>query len=283
MSFLDDFLSKLTDVFQKSKDSNIGKLFSIVALQFEDLSSTLNRMEEWRAIDLAEGKALDRIGEQIVGEFRGDSDDEEYRLKIQARIVSNFLAYSDIESMNETFSSYLRDAYVGVQECWSLNDGTPFDGEPAALMVTVNKSDTLYLNPFKFNYSQYIGTGGVRTNWKYIFENIEVYVSKYPEEARVVIKSVGVRGVPNNIEIVKAELDVIISSYLIVKYQFTYVSWKEARTLTWGSLRNYKWKDFMRSYPIDPLFKWADVEDKIFDEMENYTWASIDSKLTFKE
>jgi len=167
MIFLDNILSKLTDAYKKTKESKIGKLISIVSSQLDDIDSTLNRMEEWRDIDLAKGKALDRLGQEIVGEFRGLSTDEEYRLKIKTRIVTNFLSDGDIESINRLLQIYLNEYFISAQEGWSLK-GSPFDGEPAMLFITV-KGDG---NPYGIPFSDLnrVGIGGIGTQWQYLLE-----------------------------------------------------------------------------------------------------------------
>jgi len=167
MIFLDNILSKLTDAYKKTKESKIGRLISIGASPLDDIDSTLTRMEEWRDIDLAKGKALDRLGQEIVGEFRGSSTDEEYRLKIKTRIVTNFLSDGDIESINRLLQIYLNEHFISAQEGWSLK-GSPFDGEPAMLFITV-KGDG---NPYGIPFSDLnrVGIGGIGTQWQYLLE-----------------------------------------------------------------------------------------------------------------
>ncbi|WP_051291497.1 hypothetical protein [Fictibacillus gelatini] len=168
MSFLDDMLSKLTDVFLKMKESNIGKVFTIVADQLDDLQSTFDVMELWRDIDNAKGKVLDRIGEEILQEYRAGVSDEEYRLKLKTRIIVNYLADGDIETIIQLLQVYLGESLVSVQEGWTLKDG-PFAGEPAMLFITVRGHDGPDVG-IPFSELAKVMTGGVATQWKYILE-----------------------------------------------------------------------------------------------------------------
>ncbi|WP_419882800.1 hypothetical protein ACN6MY_03765 [Peribacillus sp. B-H-3] len=176
MIFLDTMLSKLTDVFQKAKDSNIGKTISLVATQMDDISSTLDRMDEWRDVDLAKGKQLDRIGEEIVGEYRSGASDIEYRLKIKTRIVANFLSRGDIETIIKLLQIYLDEHLINVQEAWSIKDG-PFSGEPATLIVTIKGKNEDYGIPF-LQLARVV-TGGVGIQWEYILETNLTVSSQY--------------------------------------------------------------------------------------------------------
>ena len=165
MTLLDTMLSKLTDAFTKNKESNIGKLFSIVATQFDDITNALDRMEEWRDIDLAQGKALDHIGEYIVGEYRSKDDDEYYRLRIKARIIANFLSNGDIASINQLFQLFFDKSFISVQEMWAIQDPI-IEKEPAAILITTKSHKYI---PFLTTLFQHVG--GVSVNWHVILES----------------------------------------------------------------------------------------------------------------
>ncbi len=60
-----DVLRRLTDVFSKNPNSNIGKLLTIMADQIRELTETQNRIRDWRDIDQAQGTTLDRIGQNV--------------------------------------------------------------------------------------------------------------------------------------------------------------------------------------------------------------------------
>lgn len=176
MSFITDMISKLTDVFKKNPDSNIGKIFSIVGAQMDDLQSTLDKMELWRDIDEAEGVVLDRIGLEILQEPRGGVSDEEYRLKLKTRIIVNYLSGGDIETLNQLLEVYLGDHLVSVETAANVKEG-PFAGEPATLLITIKGKDDPISIPFE--QLNKVITGGVGTHWEYINERLLSIASGY--------------------------------------------------------------------------------------------------------
>lgn len=88
MNTYQSFIRKLTDVFIKKEDSNVGKLVLILSEKIDQLTDVFTKVEQWRDINLAEGKTLDLIGENI-GQNRGQFSDELYRVLIKARIARN--------------------------------------------------------------------------------------------------------------------------------------------------------------------------------------------------
>lgn len=175
MNFLNDMLSKLTDVFNKSPGSNIGKLFAIVSDQMDDLQATADTMELWRDIDEAEGVILDRIGLEILQEPRGGVSDEEYRIKLKTRIIVNYLSDGNIESIIKLLEVYLGDHLISVQTAANVKDG-PFAGEPATLLITINGHD-VYGIPF--TELAKVLTGGVGTQWQYLLERLPALEGEY--------------------------------------------------------------------------------------------------------
>lgn len=167
MTFLTEFLSKLPDMFRKTPVSNLGKLFSIPLEQLEKLKATFIRMEEWRDIDHAEGAVLDRIGEEILQEYRGGATDAQYRLKLKTRIVVNYLSNGDIESIIQLLNIFLDNNLVSVQTAANVKDG-PFAGLPATLFVTIRGHNDDYGIPF--SELARVMVGGISTEWEYLLE-----------------------------------------------------------------------------------------------------------------
>lgn len=126
-----DLLRRLTDVYTKDPNSNIGKLMAIFADQLTDLEATLDRTRKWRDINLAQGKTLDRIGENVV-QPRGVATDEVYRILIKSKIARN-LSKGD----NNTIISVLATALdvlfseITIEEMYNDTD----EPEPAAIKV----------------------------------------------------------------------------------------------------------------------------------------------------
>ncbi|OAH53908.1 hypothetical protein AWH48_11610 [Domibacillus aminovorans] len=169
MTILTNLLAKMPDMFKKTPTSNLGKLFSIATEQLEKLSNTLNRMQEWRDIELAEGIVLDRIGEEILQEYRGGATDAEYRLKLKTRIVVNYLSNGDIESVIQLLNIFLGNNLVSVQTAANVKEG-PFAGLPATLFITIRGHDADYGIPF--SELARVMVGGVSTEWEYLLERL---------------------------------------------------------------------------------------------------------------
>ncbi|WP_100523406.1 hypothetical protein [Mycobacteroides abscessus] len=163
MSFFDEMISKLTDLFKKTKESNIGKLFFVIGRQFDDLKFTLDRMDEWRDIDNAQGVHLDKLGSEIVQEYRNGQTDEQYRLRIKTKIIAN-LSKGDIETINNVLSTFIGDSFIGVKEMWSIQDPL-IDPEPAGILITTETH-----TPFPAGVIGRVTAGGISVYWHIIME-----------------------------------------------------------------------------------------------------------------
>ncbi|PDO11566.1 MAG: hypothetical protein BLM47_00040 [Candidatus Reconcilbacillus cellulovorans] len=131
MITVQDMLRRLTDVFRKDPDSNIGKLMAIFAEQLQKLEQTVQRVEEWRDIDKAEGTTLDRIGEN-VGQPRGVATDEIYRILIKSKIARN-LSKGDINTIITVLATALNTDPSEIRIVEMYND--PIAPEPATISI----------------------------------------------------------------------------------------------------------------------------------------------------
>ncbi|SFL09830.1 hypothetical protein SAMN03159341_103197 [Paenibacillus sp. 1_12] len=126
-----DMLRLLTDNYNKSPRGNIGKLLSIVNDQLNDLLQTLDTMEKWRDIDLAEGTTLDGIG-QNVGQPRGAASDQVYRILIKTKIARN-LSRGDMNTVIRVIAMAVKADYSEIEIQEKYTDA--FDPEPAAISL----------------------------------------------------------------------------------------------------------------------------------------------------
>ncbi|KAF6618252.1 hypothetical protein HFE03_03380 [Paenibacillus sp. EKM102P] len=126
-----DLIKKLTDVFTKNPNSNIGKLFTIVAGPINDLETTFKTIEEWRDIDTAKGTTLDLIGGN-VGQLRGAASDEIYRIMIKSKIARN-LSKGDVNTIIRVIALAVGADYSEIKIQQKFSD--PLDPEPAALSL----------------------------------------------------------------------------------------------------------------------------------------------------
>ncbi|MFG3612367.1 hypothetical protein [Rummeliibacillus stabekisii] len=83
-----EIISLFTDYFKKNEDSNLYKLISMFSGELGRIKETNNLIVEWRAIDKAQGKALELIGENI-NQSRGVATDEVYRVLLKSKIARN--------------------------------------------------------------------------------------------------------------------------------------------------------------------------------------------------
>lgn len=128
MSIFTSMIQRLTDIFTKKEDSNIGKLMLIISTQIDSLNETFLKIESWRDIDQAEGTTLDLEGSN-VGQKRGQVSDEIMRVLIKARIARNN-SDGTINKMIDALARSLNTTPDKVK-IKALYD----QGEPAAIMI----------------------------------------------------------------------------------------------------------------------------------------------------
>jgi hypothetical protein len=149
MITVQDMLRRLTDVFRKDPDSNIGKLMSIMAEQLQKLEQTVQRVEEWRDIEMAQGTTLDRIGENVA-QHRGAATDEIYRILIKSKIARN-LSKGDINTIISVLSTALNTdpSEIKIEELYS----DPVAPEPAAIsliQLPIERINAVGMDPVQF-------------------------------------------------------------------------------------------------------------------------------------
>lgn len=148
MGFLSDFFSKLPDAFNKSENSNIGKLLQIISEQLDNVKQTLESVEEWRDIDNASGTPLDLLGYN-VGQNRGLATDEIYRVMIRAknaRMISDGTANKIIKALAASLNCSVSDINVKF--------GYELEGDPA--VVSITKAPLTALNAIGMSTDQFI-------------------------------------------------------------------------------------------------------------------------------
>lgn len=99
---ISDILNKLTGVFQKRTDNNIGKLMEILSDQLQGLKLTNEKIKVWRDIDQAEGKGLDMLGDNI-NQPRAGATDEVFRVLLKSKLARS-LSTGDINSIIRVIS-----------------------------------------------------------------------------------------------------------------------------------------------------------------------------------
>lgn len=105
MSLKDRLIAGLTSIYDKTQDSNIGKLIKIVTNQIDEIYLINDEIKESRNVDQAFGETLDKIGE-AVQQQRGELQDPTYRLLIKSKVARN-RSTGDINSLLNVMSTML--------------------------------------------------------------------------------------------------------------------------------------------------------------------------------
>jgi uncharacterized protein YoaH (UPF0181 family) len=163
---LENLLDRLPDVYNKTEQSGIYKIIKLAADQIAAGEATLQLIQDWRDIDQAQGKTLDKIGKD-VGQPRGGSDDEQYRKAIKIKIRAN-LSGGEIETLNSIAIVLLSDRFDGIQEGWTLTNH-PFGPTPAMMLFTVKVDGINFGLPMA--EIDAISAGGVANNWELLIGN----------------------------------------------------------------------------------------------------------------
>lgn len=130
---LKNMITRLTSNYSKLKDSNIYKLFSMVASQSEELKETFEKISSWQGIENASGSTLDMIGEDVRAVRLGLAD-EEYRALLRFKISLD-KGMTDINSINNAMKSITEDNYIRLYEGYNEYN------EPASIKAMLKKYD----------------------------------------------------------------------------------------------------------------------------------------------
>jgi len=77
------------------------------------------------------------------------------------------------------------------------------------------------------------------------YDGGKVDVTMHPESYTFTVKFVDTRGLPPNLDDLKAVIEEIKPAHLAVEYAFTYTQWSELNQTTWGNLKNFTWGEVM--------------------------------------
>lgn len=138
-----DWFSRISDAFIKTDNSNLGKIFSLLDEQINDLKSTFQTIEEWHDLNIAEGKTLDLIGAEI-GQKRGKSNDDVYRSLIKSKIAR--------DTSDGSFNKVL-DVLAQTLNCSPSEFRLYSADSPAAVYMTNTPLSLIYaagLTPYTF-------------------------------------------------------------------------------------------------------------------------------------
>lgn len=135
---IQEWIFRLTDVYKKDENSNIGKLLLIIDGEIEQIKSAFNKTEEWRDVNEVEGTTLDLFGENI-GQVRGKTSDDIYRVLIKGKMALNRVD----GTINKILSVLAVTLDCGPSEITIKTLKETGDNEPAAFMITQAPLDAL--------------------------------------------------------------------------------------------------------------------------------------------
>lgn len=75
----------------------------------------------------------------------------------------------------------------------------------------------------------------------YVYGTVEV--TEHPELYSFTVKFIDTRGIPPNLNDIKAAIEDIKPAHLAVTYEFTYTTWAEVKNTTWGVVKTGTWGD----------------------------------------
>ena len=157
---LKNMITRLTSNYNKNESSNVYKLFSIISIEIESLKAVFDKIESWRSIRNAEGTTLDLIGEDIMQDRQGMSD-EQYRPMLRFKSSLNKSA-TDINSVNTALKSITDNAFIRIHEGYNYRD----INEPASIMIELKE----YNPNIQYEMIDTIRAAGVRAHLRAIAE-----------------------------------------------------------------------------------------------------------------
>jgi hypothetical protein len=101
--FLERMASAFTSAYNTGAGSNIRKVLSIIAYGYEQIYTAMSRVDDFRDLDNAAGKTLDKAGGN-VNISRNGMNDNLYRAYIKNKLMSS-VSGSDVDTVIECIAS----------------------------------------------------------------------------------------------------------------------------------------------------------------------------------
>lgn len=117
-----------------------------------------------------------------------------------------------------------------------------------------------------------------------LFTGGQGLVIEYFDQYKFVVKFIGFRGVPPNLEDISAAIEEIKPAHLTYGYLFTYLIWYEAATYLWDEAGKMTWDQFRVAKPKhfrDPngLTTWSDIycakKIPVWKSLRSVTWEQM--------
>lgn len=153
-----NLIGLLPDVYKKSSPSFIADLIKIIERVNTNIMNTYTTAEKWRSIDEARGATLDLMGLR-VGQKRGSSSDEIYRVLIKARIARNN-SDGTINSIIEALALSLNTTPDTIKIKPLYTEGQPLAIRIEGIPITALNKVGLSISEFA-SLAQSIATAGI--------------------------------------------------------------------------------------------------------------------------
>lgn len=133
--FKELFLSKLPSPINRFAEDTITFAEWLNAT-FQKLIGLYQKIEAFRDINKANGKALDRVGDQF-NQQRGSADDDFYRIMIRSKQATN-MGNSTVNGLIEMIARSLniKPDKIRIESLRQYENGTLNDGEPLAIRIS---------------------------------------------------------------------------------------------------------------------------------------------------
>lgn len=111
-------------------------------------------------------------------------------------------------------------------------------------------------------------TGRMLKNTAEAFSGGDVEIIEKPEEYLFIIRFVGMKGIPRNMQAFMAMLDDIKPAHLAYKFEYTYTTWNSLKIFTWGELAEKTWDEVR-------VMREVEYTNETWKSMGLYTWNMV--------
>jgi len=180
---------------------------------------------------------------------------------------------SEVNTVNTDALDLQNQCFVDTST-WGISDWESFYGIPININNKINYRRSNVLAKIRGR-----GTSTVTLvqNVANSYENGQVQVIEDATHYQFTIKFIGNKGIPPNIDDLKASIERIKPAHLEVIYAYNYTLWSEVRASTWGTTRTVTWGNLKLVDKIEvPIYKtWDTASTMSWNEAEGYIWDNL--------
>jgi len=200
-------------------------------------------------------------GQYQYGEYRYGEEDLPSGQEIE-ELIPNLMKYLPIYYQNSSTTKEIQDAIArefGVLNYNIIDLEKQFFIDSATWGLSIYEKELDLQTNLSLSYEERreiikaklrgygTATKEMIKNTAEAFSGGEVDVIEYPEEYKFVIKFIGVKGIPRNMQAFINMLETIKPAHLAYEFKYTYTVWNHLTDLTWGQANAMTW-DELRVY-----------------------------------